>query len=79
VIMACRSQERSDKARNEIVSDTRNENVVVKILDLASLESIKRFADDFCQSEGFALNIAQHSYYAVAIVVYCVSSVNLQL
>lgn len=49
--MACRNQQRADTAREEIVNETGNENVVVKILDLASLESVKRFADDINQSK----------------------------
>ena len=51
VILACRSQERGDAARNDIVSDTKNENIVVKLLDLSSLQSVKKFADDICQSK----------------------------
>lgn len=51
VIMACRNQQRADAARAEIVNETGNENVAVKILDLASLESVKQFADDINQSK----------------------------
>ena len=51
VIMACRNQEKADEARREIVEDTKNVDVLVKILDLASLKSVKKFADDFNQSE----------------------------
>jgi len=57
VILACRSQERGDAARTDIVSDTKNENVVVKMLDLSSLKSIKKFADDISESELLSLDI----------------------
>jgi len=51
VIMGCRSEERGQQARREIVEDTRNENVVVMIVDLASLKSIKKFAEEFNANE----------------------------
>jgi hypothetical protein len=53
--LACRNQQRADTARAEIVNETGNENVVVKLVDLASLESIKRFADDINQSKASAV------------------------
>ena len=49
--MGCRDRARAEAARDEIVQDTNNENVVVKILDLASLHSVKEFADDINSSK----------------------------
>ena len=52
VIMACRNQDnKADQARKEIVEDAKNVDVLVKIPDLASLKSVKKFSDDFNQSE----------------------------
>jgi len=51
VIMGCRSEERGEKARREIVEDTKNENVTVMIVDLASLKSIKKFTDEYNANE----------------------------
>ena len=43
VYMACRSLDSANQAREEIVNETRNQNVFVKHLDLASLDSIYKF------------------------------------
>jgi len=51
VVLACRNAERGNAAVREIIEDTKNENVVCQILDLSSLSSIKKFADDFNQNE----------------------------
>ena len=56
VILACRSQEQADQARREIVEDTKNFNVLVKILGLSSLKSVKKLAYDFNQSEKDIIN-----------------------
>lgn len=46
MILACRDLERAERARAEIVLETANRNVVVKLLDLASMGSIRAFAKD---------------------------------
>jgi len=51
VILACRSLQRAEDARKEIVDDTKNENVVVKVLDLGSLQSVRDFAVDINANE----------------------------
>ncbi|KAK3769656.1 hypothetical protein RRG08_004908 [Elysia crispata] len=51
IIMACRNTEKGEQARKEIVEETRNEHVVVKELDLGSLESVQNFAMNFNESE----------------------------
>jgi NAD(P)-dependent dehydrogenase (short-subunit alcohol dehydrogenase family) len=43
VIMACRNQQRGEAARQEIISQTGNLEVVLKIVDLSSLASLKKF------------------------------------
>ncbi|MEP0861984.1 MAG: SDR family NAD(P)-dependent oxidoreductase [Ignavibacterium sp.] len=51
VYMACRSLDSANQAREEIVKETGNQNVIVKHLDLASVDSIKNFANEFRQTE----------------------------
>ncbi|CAN7995987.1 unnamed protein product, partial [Ixodes pacificus] len=50
VILACRNLEKADKARQEIFEETQ-QKVVVKRLDLASLRSVREFADDILKTE----------------------------
>ncbi|XP_076146240.1 retinol dehydrogenase 12 isoform X1 [Alosa pseudoharengus] len=45
IIMACRDLERGEWAREEIVEDSGNQNVVLKKLDLSSTKSIREFAE----------------------------------
>lgn len=45
VHMACRNYESCEKARQEIMSDTGNNNIFNRELDLSSLSSIRYFAD----------------------------------
>lgn len=51
VYMACRSLDSAEQAKDEIVKETGNPNVFVKHLDLASVDSIQKFADSFKQTE----------------------------
>lgn len=51
IIMACRNTEKGEKTRKEIVDDTRNDQIVVKELDLGSLESVQKFAKNFNDTE----------------------------
>ena len=47
VIIACRSTEKGEAARNEIVAIHPNANITVMELDLMDLKSIRNFADQF--------------------------------
>lgn len=49
VIMACRSQERGETARTEIVRATGNDQVHMMLMDMASLASIREFVTAFNQ------------------------------
>lgn len=49
--MACRNTDKAKEAREQIVNETNNENVVVKQLDLASFDSVKNFAKDVDETE----------------------------
>lgn len=51
VYMACRSLDSANQAREEIVNETGNLNVFVRNLDLASVDSIRKFVDQFKKEE----------------------------
>ncbi|TMW45517.1 hypothetical protein DOY81_009403 [Sarcophaga bullata] len=51
VYMACRDQEKCERARREIVTRTGNTNVFNRKLDLASLQSVRDFAEQFLKEE----------------------------
>jgi retinol dehydrogenase-11 len=51
VILACRDQKRADDARKKIIRETGNENVVVKLVDMASFESVRAFAKEINETE----------------------------
>ncbi|CRK91449.1 CLUMA_CG005118, isoform A [Clunio marinus] len=51
VIMACRTMDTANKARDEIVKSTGNQNVVVMKLDLSSQQSIRDFSKEFLRCE----------------------------
>ena len=60
--MACREYKSALKAKDEIVEETYNTNVEVKLLDLSSLDSIANFAKDIHKSElSYRLGIAWDS------------------
>lgn len=47
VIMTCRNMEKGESSANSIRKETRRDDIEVTKLDLASLSSIRQFADDF--------------------------------
>ena len=49
VYLVCRNSEKAEQARQEIITETKNEKVIVKILDLANLRDINRFVAEFKQ------------------------------
>ena len=51
VIMACRSLKKGEAAKKDVVERTGSNNVIVKHLDLASLRSIRAFAEDINKNE----------------------------
>lgn len=51
VYMACRSLKRCEEARDEILLESKNPNVHCRECDLASFESIKKFAKSFKEEE----------------------------
>lgn len=51
VHLVCRSQTRGEEAKQEIVSESGNENVRLHLLDLSSPRDVAKFADQFVQSD----------------------------
>ncbi len=51
VYMACRNLDSAYEARDEIIKETKNQNVFVKHIDLASIDSIIKFAESFNSEE----------------------------
>jgi retinol dehydrogenase-12 len=49
VVLACRSSVRGEAARQEIVRESNNQGVSVGLVDLARLDSVRSFVDDFRQ------------------------------
>ena len=47
VVIVVRNQERGEKARLEIVKQTGNNSIDLMICDLSSMDSIRRFAEEF--------------------------------
>ena len=53
VIMACRDMKKCEATREIIVADSFNTNIVCRECDLASIESIKHFAEDINKNEKY--------------------------
>ncbi|XP_068579050.1 retinol dehydrogenase 11-like [Cebidichthys violaceus] len=51
VLLACRDMDRANKAAEEVKKRSGNDNVIVKKLDLASLQSVRQLAKDVLASE----------------------------
>ena len=51
VIMACRNLQKAQTTAKEIAEKSHNSNIVVKHLDLASLKSVRDFAEDMNKNE----------------------------
>jgi NAD(P)-dependent dehydrogenase (short-subunit alcohol dehydrogenase family) len=49
VVLACRDSGRGEAARQEIIRESNNQSVSVGLVDLARLDSVRSFADDFRQ------------------------------
>ena len=51
VILACRDEEKAKDAARDIITETGSDKVVVRIVDLASLESVRAFAKLISETE----------------------------
>ena len=52
VFLACRSQGRAETALRDVRLHSKSSDVHITSLDLASLNSVKKFVDDFMKEEG---------------------------
>jgi len=68
VILACRNVERANAARDDIIQSTGNDDVIVMTLDLASLRSVRQFAEDFNRS---ALSVYINCECFVSVKLCC--------
>ena len=66
VILACRNREKGEAARARIVSENPAAKVEVRVLDVADLDSVRRFATDFL-SEGKGLDLLINNAGVMAI------------
>lgn len=51
VILACRDETRGQNARDKIIQETDNVNIIFRKLDLASLDSVREFAKEISNTE----------------------------
>lgn len=51
VIIGCRDAEKANKARDEIIEASGNQNVVVKEVDFLSFKSVRKFAEEILATE----------------------------
>ena len=66
VILACRNAEKGDAARAKIISENRAAKVEVRVLDVADLDSVRRFATEFING-GKALDLLINNAGVMAI------------
>lgn len=83
VILACRDMDRANKAAEEVRKRSRNDNVIVKKLDLASLQSVRQLAKEILASEerlDVLINNAgrciNHHHLSPSCVIYRVLTVH---
>ena len=80
VIMACRSSEKSRKAREEVVEASGNESVSLMELDVSSFDSIRSFCREFKESyQHLDVLIHNAGYFNHGIKTYQLSPDNLEL
>ena len=70
VILACRNVERANAARDDIIKSTGNDDVIVMTLDLASLRSVRQFAEDFNRS-ALSMSSLTVNVHGVSLGVSC--------
>ena len=51
LILACRNEEKANEAKEKIIAETGNHNVIFKKLDLSSLQSVRQFAETIIKEE----------------------------
>ena len=51
VILACRNKQKAEEARKKIIDETDNDNIIVRIIDMASFDSVRAFAKQINETE----------------------------
>lgn len=51
VILACRNKDRAEEAKKKIIESTNNTNVIIRLIDMSSLKSVRKFAELINQTE----------------------------
>ncbi|KAJ3643175.1 hypothetical protein Zmor_025900 [Zophobas morio] len=51
VILACRNKSKAEEARRKIIQETQNEKIFVRIVDMASFDSVRKFAKEMEETE----------------------------
>nr|XP_969508.2 PREDICTED: uncharacterized protein LOC657996 [Tribolium castaneum] len=51
VILACRDEKRAEDARYKVIEETGNKNVVVKLINMSSFNSVREFAKEINETE----------------------------
>lgn len=78
VILACRNENEAQKAKNKIIKESDNKNIVVKYIDFNHLKTVENFAADILETEakidilvnnagayGFGEALAEHGFNKV--------------
>lgn len=78
VILACRNVVEAEKVKRELVSETGNENVVVRKLDLSSFKSIREFAAQINATEE-RLDVLLHNAGYANTFKKCISEDGLEM
>lgn len=50
ILMVCRNPEKGEKVREEIIQETKNQNIDLLICDLSSLREVKHFSEEFLKN-----------------------------
>ena len=70
MILACRNLKQAYEVRDEIITETYNRNIEVKHLDLASLESIAKFARDISTSKFTQYHLSPPPHFSPPLHLY---------
>lgn len=68
IIMAIRNLKTGEEVKSAITAETPKARVDVMKLDLASLASVRQFADEF-KSRKLPLNVLMYGFYGILILI----------
>ncbi|KAM0730630.1 Retinol dehydrogenase 14 [Formica fusca] len=78
LIMACRNMDTANRLKDEIVKESNNNNIVVRKLDLSSLQSIREFARQINQEEN-RLDVLIHNAGTAEVITKKVNEDGVEL